>query len=394
MLGTLVDRTWEYDPTLYAPARFRRACGYQAFIPNPLAELGLHLSGTLAGVVSDAEDAVRSLNAAARPALAPLARLLLRTESIASSKVEGMQVDARALARAEAKADAGGRVSSTALEVLANIDAMILAVEEATSDEDIQVSRIIDIHKALMANVHNSNVPGRIRAEQNWIGGNDFNPCGADFVPPPHEELGPLLDDLCAFCNENDLPPLVQAAVAHAQFETIHPFTDGNGRTGRALVHVMLRRRALSPLYVPPISVVLAKNKERYINGLTTYRNGNVNTWLEQFAVATARAAALAEQYLREARSLQDRWREDLRGSPQPPRSDAAAWAVIDQLPGHPIVTVPVLVAATSRSKPAIGQALDQLASAGVLAAVSEGARNRAWEAVGLLDLLSTLDDS
>jgi Fic family protein len=186
----------------------------------------------------------------------------------------------------------------------------------------------------------------------------------------------------------------VQAAVAHAQFETIHPFTDGNGRTGRALVHVLLRRRALSPLYVPPISVVLAKNKERYINGLTAYRNGNVNTWLEQFAVATARAAALAEQYLREARSLQDRWREDLRGSPQPPRSDAAAWAVIDQLPGHPIVTVPVLVAATSRSKPAIGQALDQLASAGVLAAVSEGARNRAWEAVGLLDLLSTLDDS
>jgi Fic family protein len=394
MLGRLVDRTWQYDPSLYAPARYRRACGYQAFIPNPLTELRLDLPGTLAGVVSDAEDAVRSLNTASRAALAPLARLLLRTESIASSKVEGMQVDARTLARAEAKADTGGKVSSTVLEVLANIDAMILAVEEATSDERVQLARIIDIRKALMANAHNSNMAGKIRAQQNWIGGNDYNPCGADFVPPPHEELNPLLDDLCSFCNENELPPLVQAAVAHAQFETIHPFTDGNGRTGRALVHVLLRRRALSHSYVPPISVVLAKNKERYIEGLTAYRNGNVNTWLEQFAVATAQAAALAEQYLREARSLQDRWRADLRSSPQPPRSDAAAWAVIDQLPGHPIVTVPVLVAATGRSKPAIGQALDQLASAGILAAVSGGARNRVWEAVGLLDLLSSLDDS
>jgi hypothetical protein len=124
MLGTLVDRTWEYDPTLYAPARYRRACGYQAFIPSQLAELRLHLSGTLAGVVSDAEDAVRSLNAAARPALAPLARLLLRTESIASSKVEGMQVDARTLARAEAKADTGGKISSTALEAVVKVSAL------------------------------------------------------------------------------------------------------------------------------------------------------------------------------------------------------------------------------------------------------------------------------
>jgi Fic family protein len=305
-----------------------------------------------------------------------------------------MQVDARTLARAEAKAGTGGKVPSTALEVLANIDAMILAVEEATSDEHVQVARIIDIHKALMANAHNSGMAGRTRAEQNWVGGNDYNPCGADFVPPPHEEVGPLLDDLCAFCNENELPPLIQAAVAHAQFETIHPFTDGNGRTGRALVHVLLHRRALSPSYVPPISVVLSKNKERYIEGLTAYRDGNVNTWVEQFAVATAQAAALAEHYLREARSLQDLWRADLRSSPQPPRSDAAAWAVIDQLPGHPIVTVPVLVATTGRSKPAIGQAVDQLASAGILAPVSGGARNRAWEAAGLLDLLSGLDGS
>lgn len=175
-------------------------------------------------MISDAEDAVRSLNASARPALAPLARLLLRTESIASSKVEGMQFDARTLARAEVKTDTGMKVSSTALEVLANIDAMTLAVEEATTDAELELSRIVDIHRVLLENASDREVAGTVRTGQNWIGGNDYNPCGAAFVPPPEDELGPLLADLCAFCNETELPPRVQAAVAHAQFEVIHPF--------------------------------------------------------------------------------------------------------------------------------------------------------------------------
>jgi Fic family protein len=392
MFGRLVQRSWRYDPSLYAPPRYRRACAYDAFIPDPLAELELELPGPLAGTISDAEDAVRSLNSPARPALAPLARLLLRTESIASSKVEGMQVDARALARAEVKADTGAKVPSTALEVLANIDAMTLAVEEATADVEVEVNRIVDIQRVLLENAPNAAVAGKVRSVQNWVGGNDYNPCGAAFVPPPEEEVGPLLDDLCAFCNGIELPPLVQAAVAHAQFETIHPFEDGNGRTGRALVHVLLRRRGLSPSYVPPISVVLAKEKDRYIAGLTAYREGNLHRWLEDFAVATARAAELAKRYLYEAQLLQDRWCRQLHGAARPPREDAAAWAVIDVLPGYPVVTAPVLAAATGRSKPAVSQAIDQLVSAGVFIPLSANPRYRSWEATGLLDLLAGLD--
>src|SRR5439155_1398021 len=82
-----------------------------------------------------------------------------------------------------------------------------------------------------------------------------FNPGRADFVPPPPESVPALMDDLCAFVNRADLPAVVQAAVAHAQFETIHPFADGNGRVGRALIHVVLRRRGLAPRYVPPVSL-------------------------------------------------------------------------------------------------------------------------------------------
>ncbi len=390
--GRYEDKVWEYDPHLYAPAAYRRACRYQAFIPDPLTGLRFELPSQLIGVVSDAEHAIRTLNSPTAPALAPLARLLLRTESVASSKVEGMAVDARSLARAEAKADIGAKVPATAGEVLANIDAMTFAVEEAAAGREFRVERIVDIHRVLLENSPRAEIAGRIRNEQNWIGGNDYNPCGADFVPPPEGELDRLLADLCDFCNEEDLPPLVQAGLAHAQFETIHPFADGNGRTGRALVHVLLRRRNLAPSYVPPISVALARNKAAYIEGLTAYRSGDLAAWLETFSVAAAQGAALAQRYLTAASALQATWRARLAGSPRAPRADAAAWAVVDALVGHPVISLPVAVALTGRVKSAVNAAIGQLVDAGVLIPLSAGARNRSWEAAGLLDLLASFD--
>ena len=390
-MGHTVRRTWQYDPSLYAPARYRKACSYDAFIPDPIGRLPLDLPGEVAGVVSDAEAAIHSLNAIGGHALAPLARLLLRTESIASSKVEGMQVDARALARAEANTDTGERPSATALEVLANIDAMQLAVENAAGGEAVTLESILDIHHALMVGSPTSEIGGQVRVEQNWIGGNDHNPCGADFVPPPPEDVGPLLEDLCGFSSAETLPPLAQAAVVHAQFETIHPFKDGNGRTGRALAQVLLRRRRLAPRYVPPISVVLAGDKVRYISGLTAFREGDIAGWVHDFAVAAARAAHLAERYVGKAEQLTEDWKQHLRAGSNP-RSDAAAWAVIDVLVGHPIITIAVAVAATGRTKPAVGQAMEQLTDAGVLIPLKASRRNRAWEASALLDLVIEMD--
>src|SRR5665811_1420877 len=113
---------------------------------------------------------------------------------------------------------------------------------------------------------------GRFRSEQNWIGGSAFNPCSAEYVPPPHELVPDLVADLCEFCNDDSLPAVAQAAIAHAQFETIHPFVDGNGRMGRALLHLVLRRRGLAPRILPPISLILATWSRDYIGGLTGAR--------------------------------------------------------------------------------------------------------------------------
>lgn len=391
MRGRLVRRTWEYNPVHYAPPRYRRACHYEAFIPVNLTNFTEPLPGDLVGAVSDAESAIHQLNARALPALAPLARLLLRSESIASSKIEGMQVDARDLARAEAKLETGGKAGPSIREILANIDAMELAIDHATLAQTISVENIVEIHRILMASASNQHVAGVIRTEQNWIGGNDYNPCDADFVPPPSEEVPRLLADLCEAINEDHLPPIVQAGLVHAQFETIHPFHDGNGRTGRALIHVVLRRRGMTPRYVPPISIVLASRKERYVRGLSNFREDDFTNWLTMFASAAAQSAKLASAYLSEVEKLQHEWRMQLRAVGNP-RADAAVWKIIDALPAHPMITVAVAVAAVERTKAAVSEAMVQLELAGVLIRESQGQRNRTWEARGLLNLLNDLE--
>lgn len=389
--GRLVRRTWQHDPTINAPARYRRACSYEAFVPDPVVGIAVDLPGHVAGVVSEAEKAIADLNSEARVELAPLARLLLRTESIASSKVEGLQVGTRSLARAEANEATGRGIGTETAEILASIDAMQYAIEEAAASRRVSTLELLEIHRVLMTRTPRAAIAGRVRQSQNWIGGNDYNPCGADFVPPPPEEVDNLLEDLAGFSNAEMLPPLVQAAIAHAQFETIHPFGDGNGRTGRALIHVLLRRRGLTPAFVPPISVVFARSKDVYIRGLASFQEDRLAAWIESFAVAAMQAASLATRYMERVRALQEEWRVLLRDRVNP-RADAAAWSLINTFPAHPVLTVPVGVAATGRTKPAVTNSIDHLVVAGVLTPLGESRRNRAWEAVGLLDLIEGLE--
>jgi hypothetical protein len=154
---------------------------------------------------------------------------------------------------------------------------------------------------------------------------------------------------------------------------------------------VILRRRRLASFLVPPISVVLARDKARYIEGLTLFRDDRVADWIEVFAAATAQAAIVATRYVEQVAELQEGWRDTLR-SKSDPRADAAAWVLIDVLPAHPIITLPVGMAATKRSKPAVSNGITELEEAGVLERVSKASRNRAWEATGLLELIEGLE--
>jgi len=180
--------------------------------------------------------------------------------------------------------------------------------------------------------------------------------------------------------------------MVHAQFETIHPFADGNGRTGRALIQVIFKRRKLAPDYLPPISVVLAKSRDHYVKGLTSFRAENAEAWIQQFAEATATATWLADAYLKALRILGDTWRMALQTSPSAPRRDAAAWALLDVLPAYPVITAPMAIKETGRSAMAVYQGIELLVAAGVLTPLSSARRHMAWEVRGLLDLIDGLE--
>lgn len=246
-----------------------------AYLPDPLGGWSLTLPADLTADVADAESAIANLNhdGTSHVSLEGLARFLLRAESVASSKIEGLDAGPRRLIEAEAALAYTGEASDRiAVEVLSNIATMESAVELATDKRRISLSDLLELHRRLMERSPTARLGGAIRSEQNWIGGSSYNPCSAAYVPPPPEHVRDLLHDLVDYVNGDLHPPLVQAAIAHAQFETIHPFADGNGRTGRALVHIIFRRRGLAPRFVPPISLVLATWSSDYISGLTEVR--------------------------------------------------------------------------------------------------------------------------
>ena len=244
------------------------------------------------------------------------------------------------------------------------------------------------------------NGSGQIRTVQNWIGGSDYNPCNADFVPPPPALVPSLLDDLVAYLNSDLDAPLVQAALAHAQFETIHPFVDGNGRTGRALIHLILRRRGLAPRYIPPISLILATRSRDYIRGLTATRfvgppdtpraMVGLATWIASFAAATTRACADASTFGEQIDALVANWRERAGTI----RTSSAVDLLLRVLPAAPIITVGTAARLIGRSDQQVTEAVARLSAAGVLREITLRKRNRAYEAVGLLDTVTLFERS
>ena len=301
-MAHLEQRRWPGEPSGWT-RRDRRPCDYAVCWPGFVANRSFVIDGDVAADVADAEAAFVHLDASvsALGSTEALARLLLRAECVASSRIEGLEVGAQRLLRADAARTLGDPVSDvTAAEVLANIDAMSWGLGAAEPDAEITLERLLETHRRLMAGRRLAEHGGRIRTEQNWIGGGDFNPCSAAFVPPPPEAVPGLLDDLMVFCNQDMLPTLAQAAIAHAQFETIHPFVDGNGRTGRVLLHLVLRRRRLGERIVAPVSLVLATWAADYVGGLMGTRYigpadspeamAGINRWIALLASACRRA--------------------------------------------------------------------------------------------------------
>jgi Fic family protein len=399
-LGRLERQYWVANIAgLGIPRRDRAGGVYEAYVPDPLAERTFTLDGDVAADVAEATSAITRLDVEVRALTntESLARLLLRAESVASSHIEGLRVSPQRLLRADvARAEGVDVNDATASEVLANIDAMAYAVHDVGGP--VTLDRILEVHRRLLAHTNRARYAGAIRTEQNWIGGSDFNPLRASFVPPPPQAVSSLLEDLVTFCNGDQLPAVAQAAIAHAQFETIHPFADGNGRTGRALIYMVLGRRGLCTRATPPISLALATRAKDYVRGLEATRyvgspsapaaTEGMNRWIGFFSAACTRAVADAESFEQRVQQLQTEWRGRLGDV----RSDSSALELLRLLPEMPILTVRGATDALGRTFRAVNRAIEMLVEAKILTPVKAAQRNRVFEARELLGAFTALE--
>jgi Fic family protein len=382
----LVRQRWEADFGAFGGRKAKRGFSYDAYVPDELADLEFSLTADVAQAVAEAELLLTEVNrkGPALRALEALARQLLRAESVASSRIEGLELSHRRLARAAFAEDEN---DITAQSVLANVRAMELAVATAATTKRFGVPAILKVHKALFS-AFGDRQAGKVRTEQNWVGGAASSPLNAEFVPPPPALVRGLLEDLAAFLDRDDLPPVMQAAIAHAQFETIHPFADGNGRVGRCLIHVVLTRRGVTPNVVPPVSLVLATDARAYVGGLTDFRAGRVNEWVGLFAAAARTAAMEASRFAAQLAAQEEQWRVSV----GPLRPNAAASVLLRLLPGVPVIDVQTAQELVGCSNQAARLALAQLERAGIISQLTVGRRNRAWEAGAVFELLNTFE--
>jgi Fic family protein len=272
--------------------------------------------------------------------------------------------------------------------MVAATDALASMIGSVTRSGRIELDTLTRAHAALMVDdPMERDYAGKLRDMQNWLGGSDHSPFGAIYVPPPPETVPDYMGDLLEFANRDDLPVLVQCAVAHAQFESIHPFTDGNGRIGRGLINSILRRRRVTTRTVVPLASALVAHRDRYFDQLTAYRAGDPTPLTLGFAVASHIAAAESRATARRLDEIPELWREDVGNV----RVDSAAARLMALLPTNPVVSVEEMINKIGGNASAVYAAVDRLAQVGILRPLTQRKRNQVWGAAAILDELDAL---
>jgi len=353
-------------------------------IPPRIAALEVDLPGALAAEVEAATMQVATLDAAFGDRLSTFGSFLVRTEAVSSSRIERHNASLDDLA----KASIGLRSTDDARVTLAAARAVHALVADTVTHGAVRLEAILDAHRALLgADPVDGAHAGSLREVQNWIGGSDYSPRGAVHVPPPPELVSELMDDLLQFVARDDMPALAQAAIAHAQFESIHPFTDGNGRIGRALINAILRRRSVTRNLVVPVASALVADVNAYFGSVNAYREGFARQFVRHLARSAGRAADAAGVSAQALDALPDEWSERVH-----PRRGSVAAQIIDSLLEHPVLDAEQVVTRTGASAVAVYSALDRLVDAGVLHELTHSRRYRAWAATEVMAEIDELN--
>lgn len=371
------EREWTPSSTaMMSRTQQRRHRGpYRAaVVPSIAAVDSLGLTTETLARAEDASVAITRFDESFGSDLTPFAAILLRTESVASSQIENLTSSAKAIALAELD---GGRANAAV--IVSNARAMQAAIRLA---DRLDAEAIIETQRVLLESSAPDHVGGW-RDQQVWIGGRPFGPHQADFVPPHHTLVPAAMDDLVAFLDREDLPVLAQAAIGHAQFETIHPFPDGNGRTGRAILHALLRAKGLTRAVNVPISAGLLTDVGAYFDALGRYRERDPNEIVGLVSDAAFLAIENGTVLVNNLRGLRSAWAERVTA-----RADSAVWVVADLVLRQPVVDAQIVQTEAGVAPVNARRAIERLARAGVLVEITGNRRDRKWAAPDVLDEL------
>lgn len=353
---------------------------YRAAIPPEIAHLDPNVPPATVALVDEASAELARFDAEMGADIAPFGAVLLRSESAASSRIENLTASAKAIALAEL----GDTSRRNATEIVANTAAMRAAIE--LSDR-LDAQAMLEMHAALLGQ-HDPAIAGRWRDRQVWIGSSNYGPHSATFVPPHHSRVAAAIDDLVGFMRRNDRAVLLQAAIAHAQFETIHPFVDSNGRTGRALVHCLLRAKGLTRRVTVPVSAGLLSDTGRYFDALTAYRSGDITPIVERFAEASFDSVANGRRLVADLRSIRGVWAEAITS-----RRHATVWRVLDVVFQHPVFDNALVQRELGVSAMGANAAVTELVGIGAVEEITGGRRNRRYAATEVLAALDAFAD-
>lgn len=398
-MGVYLNRFWQPDGCGMNKAE-RMGGPYHPYLPDMLAGYELKLDPSCAKAVADAQEALGGLERSGSLVnTEPLARMMLRAEAVSSSRIEGLEMPAGKLLEYEELNRLGveHRLDSTEAQILGNIHTLVGCLNRTNAGESISLDDVRELNRMLLAGTKLENRGGVIRTEQNWIGGNRVNPVGAAYVPPEPDDVPALMDDLVSFVNRSELPPVAVAAIAHAQLETIHPFADGNGRAGRALVHLVLKKGGTTRVTVPPISLLLATDRERYVANLSAFRSEGdedrrheaINGWVEYFARTTCEACARTSAFEGKLLGIKEAWLGKTSF-----RAGSAGSQLLNVLLGTPAISVKTAQELTGKSYPAARLAVNELVERGILKQSSKNRKSGIYVASDVVEAFNAYERS
>ena len=377
---TYETHAWKRDPDdlAFIPKSSRRKIlsTYEAALPAAIANQAVDLPPTLLQRITEVQVVITRFDEAQKTREYNLPALLLRSESSSSSQIERLTSSVRNVALAELT----NQAPPNALLIANNVSAMRKALAQ---DSPISVESICDIHDTLMART--GELLG-LRDEQVWIGGSPYSPHGAFFVPPHASRVSHYLDDLVAFGAREDVSPVAKAAIVHAQFETIHPFTDGNGRTGRVLLHRMLAMDEVLIHASLPVSTGLLHDVERYMHALEMYHEGQIEPIIECLLDALELAVVVGSRVATDVDSVLSEW-----NSLNTDRAGSSSHRLPALLVEQPVVNVEYVAAHLAITNRAARNLIGVACERGILQKMGNARRGTFYQAS---DLISVLEEA